>query len=70
MEEGNGSRPDRTIELSIVDLVLLGARLYALVNRGATLREVLTLVAESGDIEPEYFIESVRRVVDGHEVIL
>jgi len=67
VEEGNG--PDDTVELSAVDLVLLGARLYALVNRGATLREVLTLVAESGHIDPEYYIESVRRVVGSGQVI-
>lgn len=70
MEEGNGAGPQDTIELSVVDLVLLGARLYTLVRRGATLREVLTLVAESGNLDPEYYIESVQRVVDGHEVIL
>lgn len=66
----DGFEAEDTVELSAVDLVLLGARLYALFNRGATLREVLELIASTGDIEPDYYIASIRRVVDGGDVTL
>lgn len=67
-ENGAGNEDTFTVELSTVDLVCLGARLFYLLRRGGTLREVLYVIADAGGLDGDDYIGAVWGVLDGRNL--
>jgi len=65
VEDGRRTEQGSNSILSQGDLVFLGARLFDLLQRGATLRECLSLLASAGGIAPDEYFDAVWGVLDG-----
>ena len=66
----NSTTDTREINLRPIQFIWLGARIYCKIRGGATLYEVLAEIAVTAGVDPDDYVHSVRRVLDGDGIEL